>query len=107
MSKPLVNEMTSKSPEPETHETFQLIDGKYDVKEAKEILMGLLNHKIHFHELKNFSWEERFGKSNEHSNKRLKQLNKDCERLSAVLEFAAQNGLSIEVQSKVEIHLTK
>ncbi|MGE0588826.1 MAG: hypothetical protein AB7O48_09645 [Cyclobacteriaceae bacterium] len=107
MTKPLANEASGKLSEVETTEMFQLIDGTFDVTEAQETLIGLLNHKIQFHELKNFSWKERYGVENDHSCKRLKELNKDRERLSAVLEFAEQNKLNIEIQSKVKIHLTK
>lgn len=108
MSKPIiVSETTGKLSEFETTETFQLIDGKFDVTEAQEILMGLVNHKIQFHELKNFGWKERYGTENEHSCKRLKELNKDHERLTAVLEFADQNKLNIEIKSEIKIHLIK
>ena len=107
MSKPIVRKTTAKASEFETTETFQLIDGRFDVDEAKDVLMGLLNHKIQFHELKNFSWKERYGTENDQSNKRLRELNKDRERLAAVLEFAEQNKLNIEIQSTIKIHLTK
>lgn len=91
----------------ETNDTIQLIDGNFGAHDAQEVLMDLINHKIKFHQLKNISWEERFGEPNQHSQKRLKELLKDRERLSAVLDFAAQHNLKITVQSKIEILLSK
>lgn len=74
----------------ETKETIQLIDGDFSVHDAQEILMDLINHKIRFHQLKNISWEERFGEPNQHSQKRLKELMKDRDLLSAVIDFCEQ-----------------
>ena len=40
---------------------IKLIEGNFNPDEAKEVLLSLFNHKIQFHEAKNFSSEIRFG----------------------------------------------
>ena len=54
--------------------SISLIDGSFDASEAKEILMNIYSTKIQFHELKNFSSKERFGKPDEMALKRIPQL---------------------------------
>ena len=34
---------------------FRLVDGEYDLQELKEIVLTLLDDKIKFHQLKDFS----------------------------------------------------
>ena len=42
-----------------------LIDGTFSHLEAKEILSGIVASKINFHNIKNWSSRERFGKDDE------------------------------------------
>lgn len=107
MTTPTTSEAFSVEQGFETNDTIQLIDGNFSAQDAQEVLMDLINHKIRFHQLRNISWEERFGEPNQHSQKRLKELMKDRDRLSAVLDFAAQHGLNIKLQSKIDILLSK
>ena len=56
---------------------FKLVDGVYNLQEVKEIVLTLLDDKIKFHQLKDFSDSERLGKTDDsHSKKRLKDLKK-------------------------------
>jgi len=55
-------------------EPVPLFDGNFDPDEAKELLSSLLNDKIHFHQMKNFSSTERFGKQDQKSLKRIAEL---------------------------------
>jgi hypothetical protein len=52
----------------------KLISGEFNTEEAREILLNLIDSKIKFHTLKNFSAEERFGKKDPSSIKRLAEL---------------------------------
>lgn len=90
-----------------TKETIKLIESTFDVREAQDVLIGLLNHKINFHTLKNFSWSERFGHLNKQSVARLEELKKDRDKIASLLDFARENKLNIQVYSKIEIHLTQ
>jgi len=52
----------------------KLISGEFNTKEAREILLNLIDSKIKFHNLKSFSTEERFGSKDASSMKRLAEL---------------------------------
>jgi hypothetical protein len=43
---------------------FKLVEGQYTTVEAQKILLGLINSKINFHQLENFSNEIRFNENN-------------------------------------------
>lgn len=40
---------------------YKLIEGSFSDEEAKDVLKNFFESKIHFHEMRNFSSEERFG----------------------------------------------
>ena len=44
---------------------FKLVDGVYNLQEVKEIVLTLLDDKIKFHQLKDFSDSERLGKTDD------------------------------------------
>ncbi len=76
---------------------FNLLNGTFTRKETKEILVTLFTNKIQFHRLKNFSHEERFGKSDPHAVERIPELKKTLEEILSLLE---RNG----EESQFEIH---
>jgi hypothetical protein len=53
---------------------FKLVEGQYTTVEAKKILLGLINSKINFHQLENFSNEIRFNENTDHSKIRIELL---------------------------------
>lgn len=53
---------------------FSLIDGTFTVKEAREIIVTLLETKIQYHNRESFSNEIRFGKTHSSSVNRKAQL---------------------------------
>ena len=42
--------------------SFTLIEGEFGIEEAREILLGLITHKILHHEMQAFSHQVRFNK---------------------------------------------
>jgi hypothetical protein len=52
---------------------FKLVEGQYTTVEAQNLL-GLINSKINFHQLENFSNEIRFNENNNHSKIRIELL---------------------------------
>ena len=54
--------------------TFNLIDGAFLPNETTEIINHIVEKKIHFHELKNFSESIRLGKVNKNSVQRIEAL---------------------------------
>lgn len=86
-----------------TNENVTLINGVFTPDEAKEVLLTLLNHKINFHCMRNFSAEERFGKPDPVSTKRLEELYESRKQVLRLLEEAASEGYKLEIESLVNI----
>lgn len=86
-----------------TNENVTLINGVFTPDEAKEVLLTLLNHKINFHRMRNFSAEERFGKPDPVSTKRLTELYESRKQVLSLLEEAASAGYKLEIESLVNI----
>lgn len=90
-----------------TDEKHMLIKGKFSARDAKEVLLSLINYKINFHELKNFSTEERFGKKDKRSVERIKDLREMKTRVLAIIEEAETAGKQIKIDSVLKIGLRK
>jgi hypothetical protein len=86
-----------------TQENVTLIKGVFTPDEAKEVLLTLLNHKINFHRMKNFSSEERFGKADPVSTKRLSELYESRRQVLSLLADASDSGHKLEIDSLVSI----
>ena len=52
-------------------EKLKLIEGEFSFNEAREILTSMFNSKINFHNIQNWSSQERYGKDNETAQKKL------------------------------------
>lgn len=82
---------------------LKLIEGIFSPKEALEILISLYTNKIKFHELKNFSSLERFGKEDKIATKRIPQLKKSLEKISKLMDGATKKQEKLIVKSIVNI----
>ncbi|BFM41363.1 hypothetical protein CFS9_00040 [Flavobacterium sp. CFS9] len=80
---------------------IQLIKGDFTNEEAKEILLNLINAKINFHNLKNFSDDERSGEQDEFSLKRIAELTESKEAISEMIHHAIEKNLKIKVESDI------
>ncbi|NCT93461.1 MAG: hypothetical protein GXC72_03480 [Chitinophagaceae bacterium] len=86
-------------------ENVKLINGVFTPDEAKEVLLTLLNHKINFHRMRNFSSEERLGEPDPASTKRLAELYKSREQVLALLDRVNTSGHKLVIESMVHIQL--
>jgi dihydroorotase len=86
---------------------LSLVDGKFTPDEALEVLMNLFSSKINFHELKNFSSQERFGHPDVHSQKRLPQLKESKKLITAMMREIGNSSEEISIQSEVIITINK
>lgn len=86
---------------------YKLIDGIFSVQEAREILLDMINKKIQFHHLKNFSSEERFGKPVPTSLKRIKELERDKVELLNKLEIAALGQYNLRIKTSIVLEFCK
>lgn len=82
-----------------------LIEGNFNIEEAEEILMGIFNSKIKFHQHKKFSTNERYGKDCEISVKRIPELKQSIEELKEILLKAKKSNKEIHINSIMNINL--
>lgn len=86
-------------------ETIELIKGSFNPDEAQEILLQLLNSKINFHNLKNWSSQERFGKPDVYSVERLKNLEESRKKVLKLFSESISGAKTIAINSIVEINI--
>lgn len=86
---------------------IKFIEGKFSPADAKEVLLTLINHKISYHSLKNFSSEERFGKPVPGSQKRIQQLKKSREKIVHLIQQAVEHKLNLRIESSINIVFEK
>lgn len=86
---------------------FKLIDGRFSSNESREILQNVFSSKIQFHQIKNFSSRERFGKDDEIALIRIPQLNNSLKEIMEMIREAEKNGEQIEIKSEVTISTFK
>lgn len=86
-------------------EKLKLIEGEFFVDEAKEILMSMFFSKINFHNLQNWSSQERFGKDDAIAQKRIPELRNDIKKLEEILLEAKAKNKKLVVSSEINISL--
>lgn len=84
-------------------ETFTLIDGHFTYQDAREVLVSLFLAKIQFHEIQNFSSQERFGKEDEMAVKRIPDLKKNLKSVLELVSQAAEGNKKMIVNSVINI----
>lgn len=86
-------------------EKLTLIEGKFSFDEAKEILMTMFSSKINFHNIQNWSSQERFGKDDEVAQKRIPVLSNEMKILEEILLEAKAQNKKLAVNSEINISL--
>ena len=84
-------------------ETIELIKGTFTPNEAREIILQMLNSKINFHNLKNFSSRERFGKPDADSEQRLRNLNESRNKVKSLILESIDEEKKLIINSSIEI----
>lgn len=87
-------------------ETINLIKGDFTPRDARDILLDLLNSKINFHNLKDWSSRERFGKPDADSRHRLKDLTESRNKVRTLFSELINEETeekSVTVISTIEI----
>lgn len=87
------------------NENLSLIEGSFNPEEAREILLNIFSTKINFHERKNFSSEERFGKSDAVALKRIPVLKQNLEKIVSVIADAEAKNKQVIISSQINIQL--
>lgn len=86
-------------------EKLTLIEGDFAVSEAKEILNSIFSSKINFHNIKNWSAQERFGKDDAIAQKRIPALKNEMKKLDEILAEAKANNKKLVISSEIRISL--
>jgi hypothetical protein len=87
----------------ENSEKLKLIDGVFTDAEAKDILMNVFLSKIKFHERRDFSHQERFGRPDEHAAKRIAMIRSSIDAVQVLLSDAKKNNRSLRIVADVNI----
>ena len=80
-----------------------MIKGTFTPNEAREILLQLLDSKINFHNLKNWSSHERFGKPDAYSERRLQHLKGSRKKVLTLVSKSSDEEKTLTISSIIEI----
>ena len=87
---------------------FKLIKGEFLPKDSREIMQNVFSGKIQFHNMKNFSSQERYGKDDKIAVKRIPQLKKSLGKIIKMIEAAEKKILGykkfVPSQQKKMLH---
>jgi hypothetical protein len=84
-----------------------LIDGVFTPTEAQKILLELINTKISYHKLDDFSNHIRFNNDPSFSKARVAALINTSQSVKEVIEHAIKNKLQLKINSEIIIELVK
>lgn len=84
-----------------------LIDGHFTAEDARELLMDLFSKKANFHEVRNFSANERFGKDDPHHLHRIDVLTRNMEQIKSFCHELQANGKQVRIHSVVNIEVSE
>ncbi|WP_113663421.1 hypothetical protein [Pedobacter nanyangensis] len=82
---------------------FKFIDGNFSATESRDILRNVFTGKVQFHQIKNFSSQERQGKDDEHSVQRIIELKQSLAQIMHFLETAQREDKQLAIRSEIEI----
>jgi hypothetical protein len=80
-----------------------LIDGTFNVAEAKDVLTNMFTMKINFHSQKNVSHIERFGTPDDNSKAKVEFLKAEMAKLETIIAEATDKNVSLKVTSAIQI----
>jgi hypothetical protein len=91
----------------EVTKKLTLIEGSFTAEEAKEILLNMYSTKINFHEMKNFSSQERFGMEDEIAKMRIPKLKNEIENVLQMVSVADLNKNKLMITAEINISLSE
>jgi hypothetical protein len=86
---------------------FKLIDGVFETRDAKEILLSLIGHKIQYHNTRIFGDLERYGISDEHSVTRVEQLKQTRKQIVQLIEECEKSSKQLVLRAIISIEPLK
>ncbi|MEZ7498026.1 hypothetical protein QO200_04670 [Flavobacterium sp. Arc3] len=85
--------------------TFDLIDGTFLPNETMEIINHIIQKKINFHELRNFSEKIRFGIQNDNSGERIIALTSYQKQLASYVEQLDSTDQILDIKATISIKI--
>lgn len=82
---------------------LKLIDGTFTPDQAQEVLLSLIDSKIQFHQLNNFSSEIKYGKKDQHSIDRVQELKTLKKQIIDIIALAESENKKLNVSSMLNI----
>ncbi len=82
---------------------ISLINSSFSAKEAKQVLVSLLDYKIQFHHRKILSSYEKYGTEDEYSKNRIVQLKEERAKVEELLDNSDFENCTIALESEVSI----
>ena len=86
---------------------YKLIEGTFSDQEAKDILKNFFESKIHFHEMRNFSSEERFGHKDDMAVKRIPELKQASKNILEIVQQAKLSNKRLLINANVQISIVE
>jgi hypothetical protein len=86
---------------------YKLIEGTFSDQEAKDILKNFFESKIHFHEMRNFSSEERFGHKDTMAVKRIPELKQASKDILEIVQQAKLGNKRLLINANVQISIVE
>ncbi len=94
------NDPTYKS----THD-FEFVGGTFSTKHAKTRLLRFINDQLIYHSVRSLGSQERLGRPDIESEKKIEELTQYKEESLALIEYAEKNGLNIALEAKIKLNL--
>ena len=91
----------------ENKKEFKLIDGVFTASDASSLLSNLINEKIRYHKLDDFSNHIRNDRDAQHSKERIAALDETKADLKAWFDLIKHNAPNLIVKSTVTIEFNE
>ncbi len=91
-----------------TKQQIQLVDGNFNVSEASDVVLSLLNEKINFHKLQRLSLCEGFsGANTKYPDERITELEREKSIAQDFFAQARAEGLTLKIDGVLKISINK
>lgn len=89
----------------ESKKEIKLIDGVFCVSEANSLLLSLIDNKINYHKIDDFSYHIRMDRHPHHSKERVNELLEAKSQLRSWMNLAQQESAQLKIKSIISIEL--
>ncbi|MBB1192574.1 hypothetical protein DNC80_02690 [Flavobacterium sp. SOK18b] len=84
---------------------FKLVEGQFEPTEAGKVLFSLINSKINYHNLEQFSNEIRFDQDHLHSKRRKETLQEASDYIKELIKEADAKNMELCVNGVIQIEM--